>query len=106
VVINRPTRSYLLVISFLSTLLVSEGAISDVIFKDGFEGFVQDEPGMSSVFYWRMNEAIGTTYADFGPNNQPMFSGGSPNHTNPEFGPILNMYRTSAPARQVVLISA
>jgi hypothetical protein len=47
VVINRPTRSYLLVISFLSTLLVSEGAISDVIFKDGFEGFVQDEPGMS-----------------------------------------------------------
>lgn len=85
--INRPTRRYLFVISLLVALQVSAGAFSDVIFNDSFEGFVQDEPGTTSVFYWRMNEASGTTYADFGPNNQPMFSDGSPNHTDPEFGP-------------------
>lgn len=86
-VTNRRTRLHLLVTSLLGALLVSAGVFSDLIFKDSFEGFVQDYPGTTSVFYWRMNEASGTTYTDFGPNNKPMYSDGLPNYTYPDFGP-------------------
>jgi hypothetical protein len=96
----------LILSSLLSALLLYAGAFGDIaIFKNSFEGFAQDKADAATVFFWRMNEASGTIYADIGPNNKPMFSDGSPNYTDPEFGPYSTVRDPNGDAAENVAFS-